>query len=92
MTFERLAELRDKSWHGYSVLADEAAEVFAHYGEPLPDKRVRCHACDGEGTRLHKRPLWGPYADERLPCDACEGNGFVPLVGEVVREPFGSSE
>lgn len=47
---ERMSELRDKVHHGYNLLASEAMEVFAHYGEPVEEQRKRCPVCRGDGT------------------------------------------
>ena len=52
MTPERLAEIRYRVYLGYNLLAAEAREVFAHYGEPIQPLAKRCEVCEGEGCEV----------------------------------------
>lgn len=68
MTPDRLAELRSKVEHGYNLLASEAREVFAHYGEPIEEARKRCERCGGDCD------VWVNGMWER--CELCQGTGY----------------
>lgn len=80
----RIAELRSKVHHGYNLLASEAREVFAHYGEPIEAARKRCEHCGGSGWmwwhELQNHAGHDPASlvvdDTRYDCDACDGTGY----------------
>lgn len=71
MTTERLTELRSKVHHGFNLLASEAREVFAHYGEPIDEQMKRCEVCGGAGGFPMSHMVQHVFM-----CTDCNGTGY----------------